>query len=318
MSSAQRPLDPGLIQTLREQPYRFEFFQAMRLLAQQQPVEEIRLGNRLALAFPPSQLGAVAQQDGVVQGLTPAFLGLLGSTGTLPLHYTQRLAEHERSAADSGPRAFLDLLAQRSQQLFYLAWAHHRPECLQDDGEDIFRTLLMALAGVAAPPDGLLADDTLARYALLLRSRTASAPVMAACYSEYFGVPVTIEPLAGGWQQLPPLHQAQLGVAHVSLGVGMLLGQRLYRCDARVRLRLGPLERSEFERFLPDAEGTRALAALLRLHCGVDLQWDVRLQLRGAAVVPLQLGAARLGIDSWLVAQPGGPDRDDTRYTLQS
>ena len=322
MPTTQRQPDLGLIRRLIAEPYRFEFFQAMRLIARVQPLERLRLGNRLSMAFPPSEIADAALEsdahDAATMRITPAFIGLLGSTGALPLHYSQRLAEHERSAVDSGPRAFLDMLSQRSQLLFYLAWAKHRPECMADDRGDGFLDILTALAGVAAQEDGLIAPETLAFYALQLRSRTASAPAMVAMYAEYFGVPFQIEPLAGEWQQLPPQHQAQLGVANVGLDGGMLLGQRLYRCDGLARIRIGPLDKDNFNRFLPGADGALALAALLQLHCGAGMRFEVRLMLRAADIGALQLGGARLGVDSWLPAASIMRDRDDARYLLRA
>jgi type VI secretion system protein ImpH len=131
-------------------------------------------------------------------------------------------------------------------------------------------------------------------------------------------VPFQLEQLAGAWLQLPPQHQAQLGVANASLEAGMLLGQRLYRCDTLVRIRIGPLDQDAFNHFLPGADGAQALAALLQLHCGVGMSFDIRLRLRAADIGPLQLGCARLGVDTWLSAGPAPHDRDDTSYVLHS
>jgi len=322
MPATQRGIDPGLIRQLIAEPYRFEFFQAMRLVARLQPLERVRLGNRLAMAFPPSEISDAALEsdahDKAAMRITPAFIGLLGSTGALPLHYSQRIAEHERRAVDSGPRAFLDMLSQRSQLLFYLAWARHRPECMNSGGEDDFLAMLAALAGVDPQRDSPIDPETLACHAMQPRSRTASAPAMAAMYGEYFGVPFQLEQLAGEWQQLPPQHQAQLGVANASLEGGMLLGQRMYRCDALVRIRIGPLDKDRFNRFLPGADAALALAALLQLHVGAGMRFEVRLLLRCAEMAPPQLGQVRLGVDAWLPAGPVARDRDDTSYMLHS
>lgn len=322
MPATQRGIDPGLIRQLIAEPYRFEFFQAMRLVARLQPLERVRLGNRLSMAFPPSEISDAALEsdahDKAAMRITPVFIGLLGSTGALPLHYTQRIAEHERRAVDSGPRAFLDMLSQRSQLLFYLAWARHRPECMSTGDDDDFLAMLAALAGIDPQQGSPIAPETLARYAMQLRSRTASAAAMAAMYTEYFGVPFQFEQLGGEWEQLPPQHQAQLGVANASLEGGMLLGQRLYRCDALVRIRVGPLDKDSFNRFLPGADGALALAALLQLHCGASMRFEVQLLLRASDIEPPELGTVRLGVDTWLPAGPMARDRDDASYVLHS
>ncbi|WP_286159374.1 type VI secretion system baseplate subunit TssG [Janthinobacterium sp. HH01] len=134
--------------------------------------------------------------------------------------------------------------------MFYLAWSKHRPECMTtQDGEDGFLAMLLALSG--AHPGESVDRETLARYAMQIRSRSVSAPLMAGIYSEYFSVRFVVEQLVGQWLPLADADQARLGKAQVDLGAGVILGERIYSCDARVRLRIGPLGRDVYEDFLP-------------------------------------------------------------------
>lgn len=132
MRAPKRHLEPAVIERLFREPWRFGFFQAVRLLelwlrrrgrAQRGPrlvAEVLRFRNSLGLGFPPSQLEAIeaelhdpdirmpcdapldagalgaAAEDGTLRHvhLTPAFMGLLGIHGVLPAHYTERIAEH--------------------------------------------------------------------------------------------------------------------------------------------------------------------------------------------------------------------------------
>lgn len=357
MSAPQRNVEPGLIGELLAEPHRFEFFQAVRLIALARREGggadgvgeggELRFRNRLSLGFPPSQIDGVSGDDKGIR-VTPAFMGLLGSHGTLPLHYSERLNRHEKTSSDGGPRAFLDLLSQRALELFHQAWASHRPECMDTpDGGDAFLRMLTALSG-AVPGGGLdesvddrlddradtrpddipdnipdhgPAAETLAAYAMHIRSRAVPAPQMAGLYAEYFEVPFAVEQLVGEWQDLPPDDQARLGMANVDLGGGVLLGERLYRCDARVRLRIGPLDRDGYQRFLPGHSGALRLQAMLALHCGTGLCYEVHLIQRARDVRGFCLddaNGARLGVDSCLYSQPPGRDRDDLMYLLHT
>jgi len=252
-----------------------------------------------------------------------AFLGLLGSTGALPLHYSQRIASHERETSDGAPRAFLDLFSHRSQGMFYQAWAKYRPECMAAGGSDSFLNILTALAGVSSAPPPIT-REILAFYAAQLRSRSTCAATMCGVYSEYFGVPVQVRQLVGEWQPLPAEHQAQLGVANVSLDGGVLLGKRLYGCDTRARIRICAPDRATFERFLPGASGAVALDALLRLHAGAGMRFEIRPVLAAADVrgfslaVTEQEGGARLGVNAYLQDGPAAEARDDTLYLLHS
>jgi len=335
MLTTQRQPGLGLIGQLLAEPHRFEFFQAARLVslamrqregADRAPVR-LRFNNRLSLAFPPSDIGGAGQEypsyGGAEYGMriTPSFLGMLGSTGALPLHYSQRIASHERDTGDGAARAFLDLLSHRTQGMFYQAWAKHRPECMGDG----FLDMLTALSGAGRSQHrSAIARETLAFYAARIRSRTASAATMAGICSEYFGVPVQVQQLVGEWQLLPERHQARLGVANVSLDGGVLLGMRIYSCDARVRIRIATPDRSAFERFLPGGDGAISLHALLQLPVGAGMRYEIRPVLsaddvRGFSLAPSeQAGGARLGVNAYLQQGPCTQDRDDTMYLLQS
>ena len=317
MPASQRSADTGVIAELMEEPHSFEFFQAVRLLAQAR-LPSPRYRNRLSLAFPPNQIENIgAEGDGRIR-LTPAFIGMLGSQGVLPLHYSECVNRHEKSHNDGGPRAFLDLLSHRAAELFYQAWARHRPEAMDGPDEgDGFLTMLLALAGV--PACDSVQPETLARYAMQIRSRCVSAPQMAGMYAEYFNVPFAVQQLVGQWQNLEPEHQAQLGRVNVDLGSGVLLGERIYGCDARVRLRIGPLAQDAYERFLPGGADAVQLAAMLGLHCGASMTLEVCLVREGSAMrAPRLDGASRLGVDAFLVDCGPQPDREELMYLLHT
>lgn len=322
MLAPQRRTDAGVIGDLLAAPHRYEFFQAMRLLEQAGAAERVRFRNRLSLAFPPNQIENISQDAEERIRLTPAFIGLLGSQGVLPLHYSEGLNRHEKTSNDGGPRAFLDLLSHRATALFYQAWAMHQPESMTAaDEDDGFMAMLLALAGAASCKG--VRRETLARYATQIRSRNVGAAALAGMYSEYFSTGFVVEQLVGHWQTLEPDHQAQLGVANADLGSGVLLGERIYGCDARVRLHIGPLGRDAWEGFLPGASAAAQLAAMLNLHCGASMTWEVHLIRRADAVRGPHLdGASRLGVDTFLVDDRGDntlqPDREELMYLLHT
>jgi len=312
MPTAQRHTDTGVIGQLQAAPQRFEFFQATRLVEQWRPAG-VRFRNRLAMSFPPNQIENISVDDSGVR-ITPAFVGLLGSQGVLPLHYSERIARHEKDHNDGGPRAFLDVLSHRPVHMFYEAWSRNRREC----ADAAFLDMLNALAGTHVGDD-CIAHETLAFYAMQIRSRSVSAPLMAGMYSEYFGVPVLVEQLVGEWSELPASDQARLGCANVDLDGGVMLGGRTYRCDARARLRIGPLDRQRYERFLPGHDGAHELQAMLELHCGAGVTWEVHLVQRAQDTRGVQLDAdSRLGVNARLLCEPAGQDHDELMYLMHS
>jgi type VI secretion system protein ImpH len=356
---APAPAPASPIARLLAEPQRFEFFQAVRLLLlwlQEQGVapgqaleRHLRFPNSLSLAFPASQVEALEALPAYAGPLpqfhlTPGFMSLLGAHGALPSHYTERIQAWQAHEADpelaGAPRAFLDMLSTRMLGLFYGAWRKYRIEHAIAGPRDAYLPLLLALAalphagaGPAGDDDGALgadvAPEALARYAGVLRQRPASAAVLGRVLSEHFGVGVAVLEAVGHWDGLGAGEQTRLGVMGGSadggaglLGQSALLGARSWRPDLRVRLRIGPLERRQFERFLPGGAGARALRTLLGLFAAPALSYEIVLVLRRDAVRPLQLAAIgmdprRLGIDSLLATVPAASDRADMRYEIR-
>jgi type VI secretion system protein ImpH len=130
---------PALDETLREEPYRFGFFQAVRVLARmfphRRPVgrdeppgkEIVRFRAHLSTSFPPSEIFdlVVHDDDKRPPDLTVAFMGLTGPMGALPRFYTDLLLERAR-LKDHTLREFLDLFNHRLISLFYRAWEKNR------------------------------------------------------------------------------------------------------------------------------------------------------------------------------------------------
>ena len=127
----------GVADLLVREPYRFGFFQAVRILhrlySDRQAIgqdavpaaEVVRFRAQLSLVFPPSEIVDFVPENDAPPSLTVAFLGLTGPSGALPRHYTELLLERKRQK-DSTLRDFLDLFNHRLISLFYLTWEKYR------------------------------------------------------------------------------------------------------------------------------------------------------------------------------------------------
>ena len=327
-----------MITELLAEPWRYEFFQAIRLLSRWlrrygvAPETAIRFENNLSLAFPASDIDALQLEQGQGPGganamrlrVRTAVMGLLGLNGALPLHYTERIAAWEHATRDEGPRAFYDAFSSRQVALFYRAWRKYRVRGGADEhNRDRFLAQLVALAGAGwqAPgqdqPGGGLAFENLACFAAQLRSRAVPAHLIAGVLSDYLQVPVTVEQFAGKWDPLGMGDRSRLGENNCDVGLGATLGERLLRPQLGIRIKVGPVSSRMFERFLPGASGARALAALLdRFAIEVPYR-ELQVILRGEEVDGASLdGTARLGLDGFLCTRPDRRDRDDVCYLL--
>jgi len=342
MRAPQRRASASLIARLLAAPQGFEFAQAvtilLRWLAEQGVPPEralrdcLRFENSLRLGFPAGEIEALRRAAPAEDGLdaprfvlTPSFMGLLGVHGALPVHYTERIQGWQARHGDPAPRAFLDMLSGRMLALHYGAWRKYRVEHAGADGGDLFMPRLLALAGLgedSALPDPLPAA-ALAFQAGLLQQRPRSAAALQVLLAGHFGVPVAVRQNLGHWSRMEGHEQSALG-AGARLGENTLLGARSWRPDLRARLRIGPLSRTAFDRFLPNGDMAAALRRLLTLFGVPGVDFEVQLVLRAEAVQPCRLhasGAAaptpvRLGRDSFLVTAPATADRADMRYLV--
>jgi type VI secretion system protein ImpH len=371
MPKAQRRQPSAVIEQLLDTPHRFDFFQAVRWLERWSMQQEhlpshevlgrrIRFRNSLSLGFAPSELakldwqirddghefkpGDTLDADALARiarfELTPAFMGLLGINGALPMFYTEQLAQREMYQRDNAARAFLDIFQHRAVTLFYQAWRKHRlPLQFEQDRRKHFLPMVLAVAGMGqgalrdrlAARDGGVADDALAYYAGALQKRPVSAVTISRLISQYFRVPVKLDQFVGRWFTLPAAQQTSLGMANAALGGNALVGERVWQRDLRMRLTLGPMKRDRFARFLPGGPGERALRELLTLMTGVTLEYEVRLCLAASDVQAAQLGAQggsgslsssdsgpRLGWDAFLTTRDNLQDRADAGYDIHA
>jgi type VI secretion system protein ImpH len=336
-----------LERALRDAPTSFGFFQAVRLLSRLRPGrarvggwadpkdEVVRFAVQPTLAFPPSELHALdLPDDGDRRAarMHVHFIGLTGAQGVLPLAYTEHVMVRTR-ARDTAFRDFLDLFHHRVVSLFYRAWEQARfAIAAEERREDRLHDHLRDLAGMGTPAlrDRLpVPDASLAFYAGLLAGRTRPADGLSRLIGDYFGVHAEVVQFIGAWRRLDRGGQCALGDEGAAgrLGWGVI-GDEAWDPQARVRLRLGPLTRSQYDAFQPGGEAYDALVGLCRLYADDQVEVEAQLVLARDEVPPVVLGARAgialgtaagaptLGRGTWLAAHPMTRDPDETVLML--
>lgn len=327
-----------LNQELFDEPYRFEFFQAVRLLEkiypERKPVgdaalpdeEIIRFRSRIGLDFPASELHEMREaedpRDGSVrEEMLVNFMGMVGVSGVLPTHYTELVLDRIRYR-DTAMWSFLDIFTHRMVSLFYRAWSKYRFPIAYERGKDEFTSYLFDIAGLGT--QGLhghmgIDEETLLPYTGLIAQKPHSANAFENVVGDYFKVPAKILQFFGQWLSLDPADTTKVGVENSVLGKSAIIGDRIWDQQSKLRLRLGPLLFKHFQGFLPNGTAYRALRSISTLMAGRELDFDVQLCLQAKQVPSLILTtkAVRrpmLGWTTWLKTKPF--ESDDEQLVL--
>jgi type VI secretion system protein ImpH len=336
--AALPPVQLELEDQLKGSPTAFEFFQAVRLLERLlpgrspvglfgDPAEEVaRFVVNPDTAFPASEIQSLELRSDAPARVAVNFMGLTGPEGVLPYSYSLLVSERMRSR-DTTLRDFLDLFHHRIISLFYRAWEKYRFGVAHERNQrDIVTQHLKDLVGLGEVrlQDRLaLRDDVLLFYAGLLAPQQRSAAALQQLIEDYFGVRVEVEQFVGGWYPLSPETRCAVGEdedASEQLGWGAVAGDAVWDPQARVRLRLGPLTRRQYDEFLPNGRAFEPLQTLTRFFSGDQLDFEVQLQLARDEVPACTLGAdgpgSPLGWCTWMRSQAFARDPDDTILTL--
>ena len=316
----------SVAQRLFDEPYAFEFVQAVRILELLRPDsvplgigldprrEALALAGALSPAFPVSAIGplrrspprslalrldeAAPQPQLQVNGF-----GLGGPDGPLPGAYQEWLQNRLRNK-DTSAAAFLDMFQHRLLALLYRARRKYRvadplPGAARSPADVILRGIAGLHLGTRQPaaPD---ADSRalLARAGLFANQRRSLAAFDVLAYHQ-FRVPVRCSPFAGGWRTLAEANRTRIGQRGLNcrLGHDAVAGRRIWDEHRGIRIHVGPLSLGQYEAFLPGGPCHAELKALGAAYFGADLYQHVELHLargqqplaRLSAKAPLRL-----------------------------
>jgi type VI secretion system protein ImpH len=292
-----------LHQRLLDEPYRFEFFQAVRLLEKinpkKRPVGDTALPNeevarfrsRIAMDFPPSEIHEIVETpDGSIDETKTEvivnFMGMAGVSGVLPSHYTELVLDRIRHR-DTTLWSFLDIFTHRAVSMFFRAWAKYRFPVGYERGDDLFTGFLFDFAGLGTR--GLrgrsaVDDEALLSYVGLIAQRPHSNNALENMLSDYFGVSVKVHQFFGQWLGLGKDDVTNIGRQNTTLGVNAIAGSKIWDQQSKIRVLFGPLTFTQFLSFLPNGTAYAAAKSVIRFFTGNEFDFDFRLNLIGREV----------------------------------
>ena len=333
--------DRPLKDELTQEPFRFEFFQAVRVLERMFPgskpvggsalpsEERVRFKTNVALNFPSSEIHEIRTEEGQQSDREQLevfvnFMGMIGPSGVLPTHYTEFVLDRVRHR-DTAMAAFLDIFTHRAVSMFYRAWAKYRFPIAYERGNDDFTAYLFDIAGLGT--EGLrgrmhLEGESLLPYVGLISQKPHSATALESIVGDYFGIKARVLQMYGQWLKLTKDDITYLGKKNSSLGRTALLGERVWDQQSKFRLLLGPLNFVQFQAFLPNGTGNKPLRSIVRFMTGLELDFDVQLKLAARQVPSLVLTTRAkrrpmLGWTTWLKTKPFKQDDDQVVLDME-
>ena len=328
-----------LLRILEEQGPGMGVLQAMRLLEALEPEREAVGGTkgdpsaevahftvRPSIAFAPGDVHKVQLPEDRPARLVVNLFGLIGPDGVLPHMYTRTVADQVR-AKNTALRDFLDIFQHRYLSLLVRALRKTNLAAAREHGgdeADRLRAHLLDLVGLSPElrtPDGVVPDDV-APFSALPGPMRRSAFGLELLVEGRFGVPAEVESFVGGWIRLSEEDLCELGSDDdaTRLGQGVVVGDEFWDPHARVRVRIGPLDRKTFDAFLPGGEHHEKLRDLCRFFVHDQFVVEACLVLRRDEVPDCLVSDDRdgptLGWSTWIRTRPMDRDPDETLLTL--
>lgn len=330
-----------LSELLEREPFRFDFFQAVRLAEllrpERTPVghggsnpEIVAFRSKVGLDFPASDIvNAEFPADATQPArLTVAFMGLAGASGPLPTPFTELVIQRnaDRGKEHFATRDFLDIFNHRLVSFLYRSRKKHRVALNNRPPEQTeLAGWLFDLAGLkfaAANKDSRRRARSLLRYSGILANQVRSMAGLEAMLGDHFGVSVRGEQLLGRWLRIDAREHTRIGARlgkNQRLGVNAVLGVRAWDQMGRIRLHLGAMRLSRLREFLPIGAAYKALAGIARVHLQQDIDIDLRLKLEPGQSSGMRLSLSsdsRLGWTSWLNSARSQAGDDPVRLRL--
>ncbi len=331
MAGTSGPTAHTLALKLLEDGPRYDFFMAIRRVecanpdapkigTSQRPSEDpVRFCREPDLAFPTATLQKVIAD--VLTGVPRVyinFIGLVGSNAPLPLHITEYARERMLHFNDRTLARFLDIFHHRIVSLFYRAWAvNQQTVSFEHAGADHVSEYIASLFGngqSSCDNRDTVPDAAKLHYSGRLAGSVRNAEGLESVLEDFFQIKTRVETFVGEWIDLPKDSLCRLGDSPTTgtLGSTAIVGSRIWECQYKFRVILGPMGYNDYQRMLPGGDSLRRLVDWVRNYIGEELAWDVQLILRKEEVPAAQLGkSGRLGWSTWTKAQPLPRDADN-------
>jgi len=351
MDSPSRLQIYPVITKLLQDPKRFDFVQALRLLELTDALRKrsdaikivrqsdvvasslkARFLNDSSVNFPVAPItSAVVGDDGILKFTVSGF-GLTGAVGVLPYSYSY-LVNLSITDKNFALKSFLDIFQNRAVHNFYLASSKYRIVISYDRGTfgdlDKFKASLESFIGFSCESEKNkleIPDEHLLYYAGFFSSNHKTHYALETILHEELGMDVKVIPFAGRWITLDSVDQTQLPSAmssgtYNSLGREAVVGERVWSVQNSFRIMIGPINKNQIYELLPQTSAEKMIRDIVEVYCGKEYEYEIQFLVDANSVPYSKLSNSsespfdtRLGQTSWLLSSPSVVDRDDAIF----
>ena len=289
--------------------------------------EAIRFVHNHELGFPDSEIEFVRPLKKDSKGkqwlMGTNFLGLTGSMGVMPYHYTERTLKQIRKK-DTALSSFLSLFTHRSISLFFqssnkyrLPIEYERSKLHHPTEQSHHTKAMLGLLGLGTQHLNnrqALADESLIYYSGLFSQQAKTESGLKQILQDYFDVPIKIEGFIGQWQDLIDDVRSRLPTRYspqgqnVCLGRSLMLGRKGWYAQGKSRIEIGPLNQEQYQRFAPGTGTLKALNEIVLNYAGLEQDFEFSINVKREAV-PNKIALDKknpptLAWNAWLSGKP--------------
>lgn len=304
------PLD--IIESLKANRLSHSFFQIRRLIERYLREkgldgEQVRVQPSLSTAYPTEQLIDVSlnPEENRFELLT-SFLGLYGVSSPLPGFYTDELLEAQ-SEDLTAARDLIDIIHQRLYALLYEVQTKYRPVIEMVEGQSSrCSPLFFNLLGIdpESIPGNIHDPHRLLRYISLFSLQPRSALGLKTILEDALtDIDVEVEQCSSRKVKIPENQRITLGKPALRLGQNAILGEELEDKTGKIVIRLGPLEKTQFQDLMNGSEEWTTLVFLTQSYLNTPFDCDIEFILKENQAEPAQLGNpawSSIGNNTWL------------------
>ncbi len=336
MAALTRRSDYTIVEQLFAQPYEFEYYQSIRILAALRPdskpfgetenpkEDPLQIQSRIGYAAPASDIHSIFPNKYYDRPpiMTINFLGIAGVQGPLPQPYTDLIVERLRHK-DTAFRDFLDIFNHRLASFWYRLQKKHIPglEMAPAEKTSVGQAILdlAGLVDINIEETLNVHSRSILQFTPLFWQRQRNAAGLKKLLEGYFKVKIHLKEFKGAWRKAPSEDWTRLGQSgqHHHLGQSTILGRRSWDESAGVTLHLVALSWEQYLSHLPGGHGNDAFRSLIRFYSGLDRNFDLMGTIKRHEIPPsLMASGFRLGQTTWLTRGKGEGFKQDPQVLL--